>query len=77
MDNRGEAPITLAEGQGIALIIRNASAQLYHEFTATIDIETPDGGSPATAYGYVKVAGEWKILKAVAVLDNGVWVDLP
>jgi hypothetical protein len=40
MDTRGAAPITLREGQGIALLIRNASAQLFHEFTATIDIET-------------------------------------
>lgn len=40
MDTRGSAPITLREGQGIALLIRNASAQLFHEFTATIDIET-------------------------------------
>lgn len=39
MDTRGAAPITLREGQGIAVFIRNASAQLYHEFTATIDIE--------------------------------------
>jgi hypothetical protein len=48
MDTRGAAPITLREGQGIALFIRNASAQLYHEFTATVDIVTPDvvaGGS--------------------------------
>ena len=42
MDTRGAAPITLSEGQGIALFIRNASAQLYHEFTATIDIEGQD-----------------------------------
>lgn len=40
MDTRGAAPITLNEGQGVALFIRNASAQLYHEFTATVDIET-------------------------------------
>lgn len=40
MDTRGAAPITLREGQGIALFIRNPSAQLFHEFTATIDIET-------------------------------------
>jgi len=39
MDTRGSAPITLSEGQGIALFIRNASAQLFHEFTATVDIE--------------------------------------
>lgn len=39
MDTRSEAPISLREGQGIAVFIRNASAQLYHEFTATIDIE--------------------------------------
>lgn len=40
MDTRGSAPITLREGQGIALLIRNASAQLFHEFSATIDIES-------------------------------------
>ena len=39
MDTRGSAPITLSEGQGIALFIRTPSAQLFHEFTATIDIE--------------------------------------
>jgi len=54
MDTRGAAPITLREGQGIALLIRNASAQLYHEFTATIDIESPDPvvGGGATSFAY-------------------------
>ena len=42
MDTRGAAPITLSEGQGIALFIRTPSAQLFHEFTATIDIEGQD-----------------------------------
>jgi len=42
MDTRGAAPIVLSEGQGIALFIRTASAQLFHEFTATIDIEGAD-----------------------------------
>jgi hypothetical protein len=40
MDTHGAAPIVLSEGQGIALFIRTASAQLFHEFTATIDVET-------------------------------------
>lgn len=55
MDTRGAAPITLNEGQGIALFIRNASAQLYHEFTATIDIESPDpvvSGGGATCFAF-------------------------
>jgi len=75
MDTRSEAPITLREGQGIGLFIRNPSAQLYHEFTATIDIEIPDAGGSTEAYGYVMVGGEWKILASVAVMVNGVWEE--
>jgi len=75
MDTRGSAPITLSEGQGIALFIRNASAQLYHEFTATVDIETTEGGgtAEATSFGFVQVGGEWKITSALAVQVNGEW----
>lgn len=76
MDTRGAAPITLNEGQGVALFIRNASAQLYHEFTATIDIETPDaGGGGSSAFGYVLVGGVWKLVDYVATMIDGSWVE--
>lgn len=82
MDTRGAAPITLSEGQGIALFIRTPSAQLFHEFTATIDIEGQDSSGTypnpndvrdGVDYGPTGVEYDGDlVLPAIADVKNGV-----
>lgn len=75
MEIDGDSAIVLREGQGFALFLRNAGAQVYHEATLVVDIEDV-GGTVQQSYGKVMVGGVWRNIVASAVLIEGEWVNV-